>query len=107
MRLRDYRIVFLPLSLVLGAFQGKGLNWMNKARSISLSMFCICLVLFIGSAYRMETCGYDCGLFSVSVGIATVVYYAASFWLGIFSFAIFIGINIYRFIKLKSKTNSI
>ncbi len=38
------------------------------------------LVIFVWSMYRMETCGYDCGLFTVLTGPTVVVVYLLSFW---------------------------
>jgi membrane protein implicated in regulation of membrane protease activity len=51
----------------------------------------------------MNTCVYDCGMFSVTSGGATVIYYLLSFWLAIISFAILVGVSIYIFIRLSVK----
>jgi len=47
----------------------------------------------------MNTCGYDCGMFSVTSGGATVIYYLMSLGLGIISFAILVGVSVYIFIN--------
>jgi hypothetical protein len=61
------------------------------------------LAIFAFAAYRMETCGYDCGLFSVSSGTATVFYYLVSLWLGLFALVILAGASFYSWLKSRRK----
>jgi hypothetical protein len=65
--------------------------------------FVVFASVFSWSAYRMETCGYDCGLVSVSSGTATVVYYVISFWLGMFSLLVCLVAGFLLFKKSKLK----
>ncbi len=44
----------------------------NKSKAI-LAIFILGLVVSLYSGYRMNTCGYDCGLFSVSGQPVTVL----------------------------------
>ena len=73
-----------------------------KLRKLALLIFIFSFVVFLWSFYRMETCGYDCGIFSLHSGGATVIYYLLSFWLGVASLATFLGSSFYLF-KLKAK----
>ncbi len=47
-------------------------------------------VIFVWAMYRMETCGYDCGLYSVSSGPTVVVVYLLSFLILVISFGVFL-----------------
>jgi hypothetical protein len=73
-----------------------------KLRKLALSVFIFCFVVFLWSFYRMEICGYDCGIFTLHSGGATVIYYLLSFWLGLASLATFLGATFYL-LKLKAK----
>ncbi len=75
------------------------LNTLRKIQRIIAVVFVFLLALFFAALYRMNTCGYDCGMFSLSFGGAAVIYYLLSFWLGIISFAILAGVSVYIFIK--------
>ncbi len=75
------------------------MNTLRKIQRIIAVVFVLMLALFFAALYRMNTCGYDCGMFSLAFGGATVIYYLLSFWLGIISFAILAGVSIYIFIK--------
>lgn len=79
------------------------LRTLRKIQRISIMAFVVLLALFVAALYRMNTCGYDCGMFSVTSGGATVIYYLLSFWLAIISFAILVGVSIYIFIRLSVK----
>jgi hypothetical protein len=48
------------------------------------------------SYYRNETCGYDCGLFSVSNGPTVVVVLLLSFWLFFISVSLILFKYIFR-----------
>lgn len=67
----------------------------KKIQRVSALCFAVFCTLFIGTAYRMETCGYDCGLFSISAGMAVVVYYVIFFGLGLISLIAFVGVRLY------------
>ena len=73
-----------------------------KLRKFALLAFSFCFVVFLWSFYRMETCGYDCGIFTLYGGGAIVFYYLLSFWLVLAFLATFFGATFYLF-KLKSK----
>jgi|GEM_PF-3506659 len=53
-------------------------------------------VFLLWSYYRNETCGYDCGLFSVSTGPTVVVVLILSFWLLVIIFSLFLLKYIFR-----------
>ncbi len=72
---------------------------LRKIRNISLIAFICLLAIFAFAAYRMETCGYDCGLFSVSSGTATVFYYLASLWLGLLALIVLLASTFYSLFK--------
>ena len=76
---------------------------LRKIKSISLIAFISLLAIFAFSAYRMETCGYDCGLFSVSSGTATVFYYLASLWLGLLALTVLLVSILYSLFKSRFK----
>lgn len=73
-----------------------------KLRKLAISVFIFCFLAFLWSLYRMETCGYDCGIFTLDSGGATVFYYLLSFWLGLASLATYLGATFYLF-KLRAK----
>jgi hypothetical protein len=75
------------------------LRALKKIQRISALTFVLLFALFVAASYRMNTCGYDCGMFSVTSGGATVIYYLMSLGLGIISFAILVGVSVYIFIK--------
>jgi len=75
------------------------LNTLRKTQRIIAVVFVLLLALFFAALYRMNTCGYDCGMFSASSGGATVIYYLLSLGLGIISFALLVGVSVYIFIK--------
>ncbi|KTD98149.1 hypothetical protein ATS71_13745 [Pseudoalteromonas sp. H71] len=60
-------------------------------------MLILSLAVFAFSSYRMESCGYDCGLFVVGSGISTIVYYVLSFWISL----IMAAIGIYCLLRLR------
>ncbi len=76
---------------------------LKKIQRISLIALLCLLAFFAFTVYRMETCGYDCGLFTVASGTATVVYYLVSFWLGLLSFAVLVGTSFYTMLKSRKK----
>ena len=76
---------------------------LRKIQRISLVAFICLLAIFAFAAYRMETCGYDCGLFVVSSGTATVVYYLASLWLGLLSLVVLFTTTLYALFKYRLK----
>ena len=76
---------------------------LRKIQRFSLVAFIFLLAMFVFAAYRMETCGYDCGLFTVSSGTATVVYYLASLWLGLLSLVALLASTLYTLFKPRFK----
>ncbi|RZF93525.1 hypothetical protein EXT42_06550 [Pseudoalteromonas sp. CO302Y] len=76
---------------------------LRKIKVISLIALICLLVMFTFAAYRMETCGYDCGLFSVSSGTATVFYYLASLWLGLLALIVLLASTFYSIFKTRFK----
>ena len=78
----------------------------KKIQRVSALCFAVFCTLFIGAAYRMETCGYNCGLFSISSGMAVVVYYVIFFWLGLLSLTISLGAGLY-ILKTKDSENQL
>ena len=59
------------------------------------------LTLFSWALYRNETCGYDCGLFTVSSGPTVVVIYILSFW----TLVITTGVFLFKFLVRKFGKN--
>ena len=76
---------------------------LRKIQRISLVAFIFLLTIFVFAAYRMETCGYDCGLFAVSSGTATIFYYLASLWLGLLALVVLLASTLYTLFKSRFK----
>lgn len=76
---------------------------LRKIKVISLIALICLLAMFTFAAYRMETCGYDCGLFSVSSGTTTVFYYLASLWLGLIALIVLLASTFYSIFKTRFK----
>jgi type III secretory pathway component EscU len=64
-------------------------------------VFGLSLMIFASAMYRMETCGYDCGLFAISSGPTVVVVYLLSFWTSI----IILGVFLLKFLIRKFGKN--
>ena len=75
------------------------MNRTKKTNIIFISFFVIGLALYIYSGFRMSSCGYDCGLFTVSLGPATIV----GWFLGIIIASISLLVLLFNFIKFKIK----
>ncbi|TLU62026.1 hypothetical protein FE810_13110 [Thalassotalea litorea] len=58
--------------------------------------------MFAWSLYRNETCGYDCGLFTVSSGPTVVGVYVLSFW----TLAITTSVFFLKFLIRKFRRNN-
>ncbi len=75
------------------------MNKVKKTNIIFSSFFIIGLALFVYSDFRTSSCGYDCAIFTVSLGPATVV----GWFLGIIIASISLLVLLFNFIKLKLK----
>ena len=62
----------------------------RKEKTIYSVLIVLSLIIFAWSCYRMETCGYDCGIFTVTTGPTVVVVYLLSFWTLVITSCVFL-----------------
>lgn len=68
-----------------------------KEKRFYFTFISFSLVIFFWSLYRNETCGYDCGLFTVSTVPTVVIAYMLSFW----ALAVTVSVLLLQFIVRK------
>ena len=68
----------------------------RKEKIIYTVLIGLSTILFFWSVYRNATCGYDCGMFSVSTGPTVVVVWVLSLWVFGITATIFLLKYLYR-----------
>ena len=76
----------------------------KKEKLTYCSIIFISFILFIWSSYRNTSCGYDCGLFTVTTGPVVILVWLVSLLIFVLSLLIFITKYFYRK-RVKSKHN--